>query len=115
MMRNPQESMRVSGRGGRRATGCQQKSPSLAGSLRFKRFSHILKQTLSLHFQVLGITLLLFLSHLPVPLRFQIMRVTCLAVPPLFYIIAAKKNSLKSLSQIGTMYQSAESNGSGQT
>ena len=38
------------------------------------------------------------------------MRVTCLAVPPLFYIIAAEKDRLKSFSQIGPLVQSTQNN-----
>ena len=40
------------------------------------------------------------------------MRVTCLAVPPLFYIIAAEKDRLKSFSQIGPL-ACGESGGAG--
>ena len=47
------------------------------------------------------------------PLRYLIQRVTCLAVPPLFYIIAAEKDRLKGLSQIGPLVQSTQSNEDG--
>ena len=46
---------------------------------------------------------------MPVPLKPLILTVCSLAAPPLFYIIAAEKDRLKSLSTISPLLQSSES------
>ena len=95
--------MRRSGKNVKRAIASQQESTSLAGSLRL--VSHFLISFgNTFYFQFLGSGILLLLNHLPLPLRYQLSRVTTLVAPPLFYIIAAEKDRLKSLSKIGTIF-----------
>ena len=49
-------------------------------------------------------------TDLPLPLKYIIQKICFLAAPPLFYIIAAEKDRLKSLSKISPWLQNSESN-----